>query len=64
MFKLFLGLLAIWDLSFTIFDVVKAIESYSKGNMPSFWLFVIAGVLMFVFFIVTLTVLIKEINNG
>jgi hypothetical protein len=64
MFKLFLGLFAIWDLSFTIFGVVKAIESYSKGNMPSFWLFVIAGVIMFVFFIIMLTLLIKEINNG
>lgn len=62
--KLYLVLGAIWNLSFTVFDVVKAVENYTKGNIPSFWFFAIAGVIMFVFFIVMITILIKEISNG
>ena len=64
MAKLFLALGAIWNLNFTIFDIVKAVEHYSKGNMTSFWVLIIAGVMMFVFFIIMTTLLIKELNNG
>jgi hypothetical protein len=50
----------IWNLGFTVFDVVNAIQNYQNGRMLFFWLFTVTGVIMFVLFLVMLISIIKE----
>jgi len=50
--------LVMWNLGFTVFDIIMAVKYYDITWR--FWLFVIAAIIMFVCFILSIIELAKE----